>query len=85
MSELEPERQGRRSAKDSVASGLRGMFFVVGSLFNLLAIILLCGGSVQMTRLWLTGGAVEFTFGQLAPFGAFVAGVLCYAIAYNLD
>jgi hypothetical protein len=83
MSGLDPER--RRSVREGASSGLRMLFFIAGSILNLLALLLLLGNSINLTRLWLSGGPVTLGPELLAPFGAFLAGVICFLIANMFD
>lgn len=85
MGHLEPERRGKRSARRDISSGMALVFFVVGSLFNLLALLLLAGNVISLTRLWLSGAAVSLGGEMLAPLGAFLAGIICYLIANSFD
>jgi hypothetical protein len=75
----------KRSGRQRLGGGLSVIFFVLGSVLNLLALILLIGNVAVLSRLWLTGAPVALGMEHLAPVGAFLAGIICYLIAYNLD
>jgi hypothetical protein len=81
MNELDPERPRRQRIQRDLGSGFRVLFFVVGSIFNLLAIVLLIGNIAHLTRMWITNASPALGPELLAPLGAFLAGVLCYLIA----
>jgi hypothetical protein len=71
--------------RGSGSSGLTMLFFVVGSLFNLMALVLLVGNIINLTRQWLSGTAVTLGGELLAPLGAFLIGVICYLIANSFE
>jgi hypothetical protein len=61
------------------------LMFILGSVLNLLGLILLIGNIATVSRLWLSGQPVALGSEQLAPFGAFLAGVICFVIAFTID
>jgi hypothetical protein len=82
---LETSEERRRRQLERMSGGLRTLFFIAGSLFNLLALGLLLGNIVSLSRLFLAGQPIALGPEQLAPFGAFLAGIICFAIAWQLD
>ena len=85
MGELEPERREKRAAQGGDSSALTFIFFIIGSLFNLLALILLAMNIVNFSRQWLSDGQVTLGPELLTPVGAFLAGMICYLIANSFD
>lgn len=85
IKDLDPDRRPKRTASDEAGSCLRGVFFVVGSLLNVLALILMLGNIFNIWRQWTTGGSVSLDASMLAPLGAFLMGMICFVIAYMLD
>ncbi len=85
MGGLEPERREKRAARGGDSSALTFVFFIVGSLFNLLALILLFMNIVNISRLLLSGAPVMMGPELLTPVGAFLAGMICYLIANSFD
>ena len=85
MSKRAPKQQRPGAAWDDVSAGLRLVFFIAGSLLNLLALIALFVNIVGLVRLWLSGSVVTLGSEHLMPLGIFLAGALCYLIAYYLD
>lgn len=61
------------------------VFVVIGTLFNLLALVMLFVNIVRFWQAWLTGAPVTFGWDLLTPLGAFLIGVICYLIAHSLD
>ena len=85
MSEQDPRRRRSERVREDISWGLTTIFFIVGSLLNLLALVLLFGNIISMIRLWMTGEPLTLGVELLAPFGAFLGGVICYLIANSLD
>ncbi len=85
MSGLEPEGREKRAARGGDSSALTFIFFAVGSLFNLLALILLAMNIFNISRQWLSGTEVTLVPELLTPVGAFLAGMICYVIANSFD
>jgi hypothetical protein len=85
MSEQEPKRRRSDKVREDISAGLTTVFFIVGSLLNLLALVLLFGNIISMIRGWMAGDPLTVGVELLAPFGAFLAGVICYLIANSLD
>lgn len=82
---LETPSERKRQQREHVSGGMRILFFIAGSLFNLLALGLLIANIISLSRLLLTGQPIILGMEHLAPFGAFVAGIICFAIAWQLD
>ncbi len=85
MGGLEPERREKQAVRGGDSSALTFVFFIVGSLFNLLALILLVMNIFNISRQWLSGSPVTLGPEMLTPFGAFLIGVICYLIANSFD
>jgi hypothetical protein len=85
LNRIAAERDRGREVRRRASSGLATLFVIAGSALNLLAIILLITNIATLSRLWLGGQPVPLGAEQLAPFGAFLAGLLCFGIAWNLD
>ena len=89
MNELESDQERRlrrrRERRERLSSGMTTLLFILGSALNLLGLILLVGNIANLSRLWLTGQPVALGSEQLAPFGAFLAGVICFVIAFTID
>ena len=85
MGGLEPERREKRAARGGDSSALTFVFFVIGSLFNLLALILLAMNIFSISRQWLSGAEVTLGPELFTPVGAFLAGISCYLIANSFD
>lgn len=81
----DPTRRPRRAIGEGAASGLRVLFFVVGSLLNLVALLLIFGNIITLFRVLFQGQQFIFEPVLLAPLGAFLAGLICYLIAWQLD
>jgi hypothetical protein len=89
MSRLESDQERRlrrrRERRERLSSGTITLLVILGTALNLLGLILLIGNIATVSRLWLSGQPIALGGEHLAPFGAFLAGVLCFAIAFNLD
>lgn len=83
MDDHEPSRRGRaaRRARGSLVVA----FALLGVGLNLLGLVLLAGNLLGLARAFVTGAPIILGGEQLAPFGAFLAGLLCFALAYTLD
>jgi len=82
---IEPAHERRRQRRERLSAGLITLFVIAGSVLNLLALALLLANVASLSRLWLAGQPVALGAEQLAPFGAFLAGLICFAIAHTLD
>jgi uncharacterized integral membrane protein len=85
MNRLERPEERRRRQREGFASAMRLLFFIVGSALNLLALVLMFANIVTVSRLFLAGQPVTFGGEYLAPFGAFLGGIICYVIAWQFD
>jgi hypothetical protein len=89
MSRLESDQERRlrrrRERRERLSSGMTTLLVILGSALNLLGLILLIGNMANLARLWFGGQPIALGSEQLAPFGAFLAGVICFVIAFNLD
>lgn len=85
MNGLESKHERRRRRRERFTSGLATLFIIAGSALNLLALVLLVTNAATLGRLWLAGQPIALGAEQMAPFGAFLAGVICFAIAHQID
>ena len=83
--QLESRHERRRRRRQRASSALVTLFIIAGSLFNLLALVLLATNLFTLSRVWLSGQSVSLGADLLAPFGAFLIGLLCFGIAWTMD
>ncbi|MCC6630249.1 MAG: hypothetical protein IT340_22945 [Chloroflexi bacterium] len=82
---IETPAERKRRQREHVSGGMQMLFVITGSLFNLLALGLLIANIISLSRLFLAGQPITLGTEYLAPFGAFLAGIICFAIAWQLD